>query len=133
MKPTPESLAALRESAEMLGAVCDRAGKCDHLEARNKHLQGENDSLSARHGVLQAVIRKAVEGLVNTMPRCKGMGLPELVVESQAVDKLQGEILVLEDRRSSMLMEVDALRAENGRQAAVIAALRAGSELLPYP
>lgn len=168
MKLAPESLAALRESAEMLGAVCDRAAQCDHLEARNKHLQERNDSISARYGVLQAGIRKAREGLANAMPRCKGMGLPELVVEAVSeiqrlraahpafgmaaatVEGLQGELLDqdnllvelaelrseledVSDSRQMFLMELDALRlalrdarAENGRQAAVISALRAG-------
>lgn len=87
MKPTPESLAALRESADMLAAVVRRAAKCDHLEARNKHLQEHSDAISDRHGNLQAVICKAVEGLGNAMPECRGMSLPDLV--SEAVSRLE--------------------------------------------
>lgn len=84
MNPTPEALAALRQSSDILAYVCDRAAKCDHLEARNKHLQEHADFVSARHGVLQAVIRKAREGLGNAIPHCRHMSLPELVIEAAA-------------------------------------------------
>ena len=122
MNLTPESLAVLRESADMLAAVCDRAAKCDHLEARNKHLQESNDGISARHGQLQAVIRKAREGLAGVLPECREMSLPELVVEAA------GRIQNLRHAASSFTatapkIEIDALVRENRRLAAEVESL----------